>query len=87
MPSPEKMVINDHEYYVVIIPTAPVPFGGGLVFMPVDQVTPSDMPVENLISVYVSMGVSTPQFFKKVETEGATIMPPASKTSAIENKN
>ncbi len=64
MPSPEKMTINGEEYHVVIIPTAPVPFGGGLVFIPAPQVKPIDMSVDNFISIYVSMGVSTPQFIQ-----------------------
>jgi uncharacterized membrane protein len=66
MPSAEKIVINNEEHYIVIIPTAPVPFGGGLVFFPTRQVTFSEMAVESLISIYVSMGVSTPQFMKIV---------------------
>jgi uncharacterized membrane protein len=64
MPSPEKFKINDREYHVVIIPTAPVPFGGGLLFMPIELVEPSDMSVDGLMSIYVSMGVTTPQFIK-----------------------
>lgn len=64
MPSPEKILINGEAFHVVIIPTAPVPFGGGLVFFPADQVKPSDMSVDNFISIYVSMGVTTPEYMK-----------------------
>ena len=63
MPSPERFHIDGHDYHVVIIPTAPVPFGGGLVFMPAESVRPADMAVDGLMSIYVSMGVTTPQFF------------------------
>jgi uncharacterized membrane protein len=66
MPSPEKFTINDREYHVVIIPTAPVPFGGGLLFMPTELVKPADMSVDGLMSIYVSMGVTTPQFIEDV---------------------
>lgn len=62
MPSSEKILIDNEEHYIVIIPTSPVPFGGGLVFFPVKQVTPSNMSVDSLISIYVSMGVSTPEY-------------------------
>jgi uncharacterized membrane protein len=67
MPSAEKILINGEEHFIVIIPTAPVPFGGGLVFFPTKQVTLSDMAVDNLISIYVSMGVTTPEFMKIAE--------------------
>jgi len=62
MPSPEKIMINDEAFHVVIIPTAPVPFGGALVFFPAEQVKPANMSVDNFISIYVSMGVTTPEF-------------------------
>lgn len=67
MPSAEKIIINGEEHFIVIIPTAPVPFGGGLVFFPTRLVTPSDMAVDSLISIYVSMGVTTPEFMKIAE--------------------
>jgi uncharacterized membrane protein len=56
--SPDRYQLHGQEYYVVIIPTAPVPFGGALLFVPVDSVVPAEMSVEGLISIYVSMGVS-----------------------------
>jgi uncharacterized membrane protein len=65
MPSPEAIEIDGTKFYVVIIPTAPVPFGGGLIFFPVEQVKPIDMSVDNFVSIYVSMGVTTPEFFSK----------------------
>lgn len=66
MPSPEKILINEQHFHVVIIPTAPVPFGGGLVFFPADQVQPVEMSVDNFISIYVSMGVTTPEFMNAI---------------------
>ena len=62
MPSPEKFSVDGRDYHVVIIPTAPVPFGGALVFMPVESVKPAGMSVDGLMSIYVSMGITTPQF-------------------------
>lgn len=62
MPSPARLQIEGQEYHVVIIPTAPVPFGGGLLFVPADLVAPVEMSVDNFISIYVSMGATTPEF-------------------------
>ena len=62
MPSPERFRIEGVDYHVVIIPTAPVPFGGGLLFMPTELVKPANMTVDALMSIYVSMGVTTSQF-------------------------
>ena len=60
--SPEQFCINGRNYHIVIVPTAPVPIGGGLFFVPVEMVQPTDVSVEGLMSIYVSMGVSAPQF-------------------------
>ncbi len=60
--SPQQFAINGRNYYIVIVPTAPVPVGGGLLFVPVETVQPTDVSVEGLMSIYVSMGVSAPQF-------------------------
>ena len=60
--SPEQFSINGRNYHIVIVPTAPVPVGGGLFFIPVEMVQPTDVSVEGLMSIYVSMGVSAPQF-------------------------
>jgi uncharacterized membrane protein len=68
MPSPERFRIDGRDYNVVIIPTAPVPFGGGLLFMPVEMVRPSSISVDGLMSIYVSMGVTTAQFLPQQRT-------------------
>jgi len=68
MPTAERFHIQGQDYHVVIIPTAPVPFGGGMIFMPADCVEPADMPVEGLMSVYVSMGVTASQFLHKPDS-------------------
>ena len=65
MPSPSPVRVEGRDYYVVIIPTAPIPFGGGLLFVPTHLVKPVDMSVDNFISIYVSMGVTTPDFLNK----------------------
>jgi len=45
--------------YIVYIPTAPVPMTGGLLFVPVEDIEPIDMEVEDLIQICVSFGVMT----------------------------
>lgn len=64
MPTSEKFEIDGKDYHVVIIPTAPLPFGGGLIFFPAELVKQIDMSVDNFMSIYVSMGVTTPEFMK-----------------------
>lgn len=64
--SPERFNIDGREYVIVIVPTAPVPVGGGLFFVPADAVTPSDLSVDGLMSIYVSMGVTAPEFLPPV---------------------
>jgi uncharacterized membrane protein len=64
--SPETFRIEGRDYLIVIVPTAPVPVGGGLLFMPTETVRQVDLTVESLMSLYVSMGVTAPQFIKTV---------------------
>jgi uncharacterized membrane protein len=68
MPTAKRFRIRDRDYQVVIIPTAPVPFGGALVFVPVESVKPAEMSVDGLMSIYVSMGITSPEFI----SQGAT---------------
>lgn len=59
MPSPELIRIDGRDYHTVIIPTAPVPFGGALLYVPAEWVKPAGCSVRGLVSVYMSMGVSS----------------------------
>src|SRR5438876_2015174 len=61
LPMPKPIMIGDQQYHVVLVPSAPVPVGGCLVYVPVEWVRPADFGVEALMSIYVSMGVTTPQ--------------------------
>ncbi|MDQ8022872.1 MAG: DUF502 domain-containing protein [Moraxellaceae bacterium] len=60
MPNPVPVMINDQEYLTVLVPTAPVPIGGGLFYVRRDQVQAADIGVEQLSSVYLSMGLTPP---------------------------
>ena len=60
--SSETVELDGETYRVVMVPTAPVPFGGGLLFMPEDWVKPANFGVEGLTNIYVSMGVTAPDY-------------------------
>ena len=70
-PSPDQYRLDGIDYCAVIIPTAPVPFGGGLLFVPADNVIDAEMSVDALMSIYVSMGISAPQFMPLGGAEAA----------------
>jgi uncharacterized membrane protein len=63
LPTPEPIMLGGRQCHVVLVPTAPVPFGGGLFFVPVEWIKPASFGVEGLTSIYVSMGISAPQYF------------------------
>ncbi|MDX1946633.1 MAG: DUF502 domain-containing protein [Pirellulaceae bacterium] len=62
--SPERYRIGERDYQIVIVPTAPVPIGGGLLFVPAEVVQRTDLSVDGLMSIYVSMGITAGQFLK-----------------------
>lgn len=66
LPTPERFRVAEVDYHAVIIPSAPVPFGGSLIFVPADSVRPADLSVDAFMSIYVSMGVTGPQFLPRV---------------------
>jgi uncharacterized membrane protein len=58
--SPDPIEIAGRRYYAVLIPTAPVPIGGGLLYVPVEWVRPAAMGFDKLTAIYVSMGITPP---------------------------
>ena len=60
MPSPEPVVIGERSYLGLLVPSAPVPFGGALIYVPSEWVKAAEGGVERLMNVYVSMGVTPP---------------------------
>ncbi|MGY8766878.1 MAG: DUF502 domain-containing protein [Pirellulales bacterium] len=62
MPTPEKFEINGVLYQVIYVPTSPIPMTGGVLFMPCHSIQEVDMSVDGLMSIYLSMGVTGPQF-------------------------
>jgi uncharacterized membrane protein len=66
LPMPRPILIGGENYYGVLVPSAPVPVGGALVYVPAKWVKPANIGMETLMSIYVSMGVTSPQV---VDTE------------------
>jgi uncharacterized membrane protein len=60
--SPVPILVGGKSCYAVIVPTAPVPIGGGLLFMPVEWIESTEISMEAVTSIYVSMGLTAPQF-------------------------
>lgn len=56
------VLVNGERCLAVLIPTAPVPVGGGLLYVPEAWVTRADIGVEAVTSIYVSMGLTSPQY-------------------------
>lgn len=59
--TPEPVRMGEVDYLAVLVPTAPVPVGGGLLYVPAAWVTPADVGVDGLTSIYVSMGITSAQ--------------------------
>ena len=64
LPTPERFHIDNIDYHILMVPTAPVPMGGSLIFVPAKSVRPANLSVDAFMSIYVSMGVTGPQFLK-----------------------
>lgn len=61
LPSREPVMVEGRRYLGILVPTAPVPIGGGLIHVPEDWVRPAEIGMDQLMSIYVSMGVGTPK--------------------------
>lgn len=59
--TPEPVRMGEVDYLAVLVPTAPVPVGGGLLYVPAAWVLPADVGVDGLTSIYVSMGITSAQ--------------------------
>jgi uncharacterized membrane protein len=61
------VLVNGERCLAVLVPTAPVPVGGGLLYVPEAWVTPADIGVEAVTSIYVSMGLTSPQYLPRAD--------------------
>ncbi|MCM5679721.1 DUF502 domain-containing protein [Schlegelella sp. S2-27] len=63
--TPQPLLVGGRSYHAVLVPTAPVPIGGGLLYVPAEWVAPAEgIGVEALTGIYVSMGVTSPQYMQ-----------------------
>ena len=75
--APEAVDLGGKPYLAVLVPTSPVPIGGGLLFVPADWVIPATVSAEALTSIYVSMGMTAPQFLTaRPESRVVSVRPP-----------
>ncbi len=71
LPNPEPILMDGQPYLAVLVPTAPVPIGGGLLYVPQAWVRPAQIGVDTLTSIYLSMGiVAPPGLAKAIRAEG-----------------
>jgi uncharacterized membrane protein len=75
--TPQPVTIGGRPYVGVIVPTAPVPVGGGLLYLPQDWVTPAEIGIEALTSIYVSMGITSAQHLARAGTAPTASVAPA----------
>jgi uncharacterized membrane protein len=61
LPVGDVVRLGDEDYNVVLVPSAPVPVGGALVYVPTKWVKPADIGIDGLMSIYVAMGVAPRQ--------------------------
>ncbi|MDX2218223.1 MAG: DUF502 domain-containing protein [Burkholderiales bacterium] len=72
----EPVMLNGKPYLAVLVPTAPVPVGGGLLYVPAEWVTKADVGIEGVTSIYVSMGVTSHQHIGVSRSQNPTPNPP-----------
>lgn len=70
--SPEPVMLQGRPHLAVIVPTAPVPVGGGLMFVPDAWVQAAEVGMEALTSIYVSMGVTAQHHLPPVRQRGVS---------------
>jgi len=74
LPVPDPVILHGHRYYVILVPTSPIPVGGGLICVPEAWVRPAAFGIEGLTSIYVSMGVALPKYVEALK-QGQVIQP------------
>jgi uncharacterized membrane protein len=65
--SDTPVLVDGQRCLAVLIPTSPVPVGGGLIYVPEHWVTRADIGVEAVTSIYVSMGLTSAQYLPKAD--------------------
>jgi uncharacterized membrane protein len=58
LPTSQAVTTGKEEYPGILVPSAPVPVGGALIYVPV---RPAEGGLDQLMTVYISMGVTVPK--------------------------
>lgn len=78
MPSMDVFPLAGKDHWIVIIPTAPIPVGGAMLFVPTSSVFSTNMSMDGFAGSFVSLGVTTPPF-----QIGDSIRPLPSQVAAV----
>ena len=70
--APEAVLIAGRPHLAVLLPTAPVPVGGGLLYVPAGWVRPAEIGIDALSSLYVSMGVTSAEHLPRAAAADAS---------------
>ena len=73
LPNPVPVLLEGRAYFAILVPTAPVPIGGGLLYVPAEWVRPAHIGVDTLTSVYISMGIVAPPTLLKDERPASSL--------------
>jgi uncharacterized membrane protein len=73
LPTAEAITVGAARYQAILVPSAPVPFGGCLIYVPTGWIVPADIGLEGLINIYVSMGVGSPKTLQDAAGRPAAI--------------
>jgi uncharacterized membrane protein len=80
--TPKPVLVGGQAYLGVMIPTSPVPVGGGLLYVPPQWVEPAEVGMEAVTSIYVSMGVTSGQYLTAAPQAASALAPQAASASA-----
>ena len=58
--NPEPVLIGGDPHLTVLVPTAPIPVGGGLLYVPEAWVTRAGFGIDTVTAIYLSMGLTAP---------------------------
>jgi uncharacterized membrane protein len=79
--STDEVDVGGEPYLGVLIPTAPVPVGGALLYVPKAWVVPAPVGMEALTSIYVSMGVTAGEHLRRVAPSASASASPSPSAS------
>ena len=76
MPSAKNIRLHGTDYRAVLVPSAPMPFTGALIYVPAAWIEPANIPLEALVNVYMSMGVTSTEYLQGSDPMGVPLEGP-----------